>query len=132
MPNTSIPARDIQYGVVQVLRAPLTFLNTTAKVIGVLPPGSIVVGGGINVSTLFNDSGTDLVDIGTSGDADEFGSALDVSAVGFKALDELATHDGYSATAEVTVTATYTGANANSTAGAGEVVIMYVTKPGVF
>lgn len=129
--NSSVSATEFGYSAVQTLRKRITYLNTgVAITVGKLPPGSIVVGGGFQIVTTFNDSGTDLLDIGTSGDADAFATALVVSATApaYLALDELATTNDYSDTAEVTVTATYTGANADGTAGAGDVVIMFISK----
>lgn len=127
--NRNLPARDMGYqGAVQCLRKRITYKDTAAVTIGVLPAGAVVVGGGIQVITAFADTGTDTVNIGTSGDGDAFATLLDVSSVGFKALDELATHDDYSDTAEVTVTAVYAGQNSNAAAGVGDVIVFYVTK----
>lgn len=100
--------------------------TTVALTIGTLPIGAMVTGGGAYVTTAFNDSGTDVIDIGTSGDADAFATLLDVSSVGYKVLDELATTDDYSATLEVTVTATYTGQNANASTGVATIFVFYV------
>lgn len=128
--HTGVPNTDLGYkNMVNVLRKRILYTQSgVAVTVGVLPAGAIVIGGGIQVITAFADSGTDLVNIGTSADADAYATLLDVSSVGFKALDELATHDDYSDTAEVTVTATYTGQNANAAAGVGDIVIFYVTK----
>lgn len=104
----------------KILGAWLTYASpgtTIAKTLGVLPVGAMVLGGGAFVTVAFDDTGTDTIDIGTTGDADEYGSALDVSSVGYKVNDEIATENGYSGTAEVTVQATYTGQNANAAAG---------------
>jgi hypothetical protein len=112
-----------------VLRKRITYLNTASTVVGRLPAGATVVGGGIHIVTAFNDSGTDVVDIGFVGsttDADAYGSALVVSAVGFIALDELATTTNIQQTVEANVTAIYTGQNSNSTAGVADVIILYV------
>lgn len=111
------------------LRKRITYLNTSAVTIGKLPAGASVVGGGIHVVTAFNDSGTDLVDIGFVGsttDADGYGSALVVSAVGYIVLDELAATTNIQQTVESTVTAVYTGQNSNPTAGVADVIIFYV------
>lgn len=128
--NSSVSARDNGTNSVQYLRKRITYLNRgTAITVGKLPPGSIVVGGGFQIVTAFNGSGTDTVDIGTTDDADAFATIMDVSASGtYLALDELATTNDYSDTAEVTVTVTYNDQNSNSTAGEGVVVIMFVTK----
>lgn len=130
--NNAVPAQDLQYkNMINVMRKRITYLNAgTAVVIGTLPAGAIVVGGGVQLVTTFNDSGTDLLDIGTTADADEFATALVISATApvWIAADELATNNSYSDTAEITVTATYTGENANASAGVADIVIYYITK----
>ncbi len=124
------PARDASYNLVHYLRKRITFQNTTATEVGVLPAGAIVIGGGAQVVTAFNDSGTDVINIGTAADTDAYATLLDVSSVGFKALDELATHDDHSDTAEITVVAAFTGQNSNASAGVADIVISYIPKPG--
>lgn len=130
--NNEVPAQDLQYkNMINVMRKRITYLNAgTAVTIGTLPAGAIVVGGGVQLITTFNDSGTDLLDIGTTADADEFASALVISATApvWIAADELATNNSYSDTADITVTATYTGQNADPSAGVADIVIYYITK----
>lgn len=130
--NNAVPAQDLQYkNMINVMRKRITYLNAgTAVVIGTLPAGAIVVGGGVQLVTTFNDSGTDLLDIGSTADADEFASALVISATApvWIAADELATNNSYSDTAEITVTATYTGQNGDPSAGVADIVIYYITK----
>jgi len=96
-----------------------------AKRIGTLPAGAMVVGGGAYVTTAFTDTGTDLIDIGTTADDDAFATDLDVSSVGFKEVDELATTNDYT-TSEVGVTATYAGQNSNAGAGVAYCFLLYV------
>ncbi len=128
--NNAVPATDLGYkNIVQCFRKTITFSNNgTAITIGKLPAGACVVGGGALVTTAFNDSGTDIIDIGTSDDANAYATDLDVSSVGYKILDELAAHDDYSAAAEVTITATYTGQNSNMTAGSADIMVFWVAK----
>jgi hypothetical protein len=131
--NNTRPNTDLGYkNMINVLRGTVTNANITGNVatIGVLPPGAVVVGGGVQLVTTFNDSGTDLLDVGVTADADEFASALVVSVTAplYIAFDELATNNSYTATGELTVTATYTGANSDSTAGSADVIVFYVTK----
>lgn len=98
----------------------------TAVTVGVLPAGSIVVGAGAVVTTAFNGTGTDVLDIGTSGDGDGFATDLDVSTVGNKVWDELATSDDLYSASEVTITATYADANTDATAGSAEVYVLFI------
>lgn len=130
--NSGVAAREIGYGVVQSLRKRITYLdNGTTITVGKLPPYSIVVGGGVHVVTAFNDSGTDLLDVGFIGattDADAYATILTLAAVGFIALDELAATTNIMGTVEHTVTCLYSGQNSNATAGEGYVVVNYVTN----
>lgn len=136
MPMTYALATHDATNVLHTLRRRLTFNNpgtTLALTVGVLPPGSVVVSGGLNVTTAFNGATTDLVDVGISTpsvDANEYASALDVATVGFKPFDDLASVSvGYNDSLPITVTATYTDASANATAGVADVVVNYVIKP---
>lgn len=99
--------------------------------IGVLPPRSIVTGGGIWVVTSFNDTNGDDLDVGVSGgDDDWFASAIDLntgSSLG--TLDDLTDAERYSASAR-TVTANFTtAATGNGTTGEAHVWLEYVVAP---
>lgn len=135
----SVPARDTYRQDVHEIRKTFTFATATsgvAQTIGTLPANAMVVGGGLSVSVAFNSSGTDLVDVGTAlnaaaaADPNAYGSALDVAATGFKALDELATATALPLNAEVPVTLTYTQSIVDATAGTMEAVIQYVINRG--
>lgn len=129
--NSGVPAKEIGYGVVQTLRKKITYLdNGTTITVGTLPPYSVVTGGGLHVVTAFNDSGTDLFDVGFVGattDADAYATQLTGAAVGFIVLDELAATTNIMGTVEHRVTALYTGQNSNATAGEGYIIVQYVT-----
>lgn len=131
--NNSVSARDIGYNVVQYLRKKITFAdNGTTVTVGKIPPYSVVTGGGLHVVTAFNDSGTDLFDVGFIGattDADAYATSLTGAAVGFIVLDELAATTNIMGTVEHTVTALYTGQNSNATAGEGWIIVSYITLP---
>lgn len=129
--NNSVSARDIGYGVVQYLRKKITYLdNGTTITVGKIPPYAVVTGGGLHVVTSFNDSGTDVFDVGFIGattDADAYATQLTGAAVGFIVLDELAATTNIMGTVEHTVTALYTGQNSNATTGEGYIIIHYTT-----
>lgn len=118
--------RQYALQVVHYLRKTITFEDTTAATVGVIPAGSLILkpASGVHVVTAFNDSTTDVVDVGTTDDGDLFATDLDVSAVGFKVLDEDIA--GLRVSSEVTVTATYAGGTGDATAGEAEVVIAYI------
>lgn len=110
---------------IHYLRKDITFGDTLAVDVGMLPSGSVMLPSisGVHVSTAFNDSGTDLIDIGTSADGDLYATDLDASTVGFKPLDEAVS---LRVATETTITVTYAGLNSNADAGAAQVVIAYI------
>jgi hypothetical protein len=93
-----------------------------------------VVGGGAFVTTGFNDSGTDTLIVGFVGsttDDNAYATLLDLSAVGYIVLDELAATTNIMQTVDATVTCVYVGQNSNATAGSAEVIVNYICKkPG--
>jgi hypothetical protein len=129
--NSSVQAKELGYGVVQSLRKKITYLDAATTVtVGKLPPYSVVVGGGVHVVTAFNDSGTDLLDVGFIGattDADAYATLLTLAGVGFIVLDELAATTNIMGTVEHTVTCLYSGQNSNATAGEAWVIVNYVS-----
>lgn len=124
--------RDYHKQLVHYLRKGITYATeNTEIVVGYLPANAIVIGGGVMVTTGFNDSGTDTLDVGfkdgsSTDDPNGYATLLDLSAVGFIALDELAATTNIMQTSACTVTCIYNGQNNNASAGAGEVVITYV------
>lgn len=126
-------ARRTAYQFVHYLRKTLTFSSpgtTVALTVGVIPAHSLVLRAYAVVTTAFNDSGTDLLDIGTSGDADEFMSAVSIAAVGVIESDEMATTDGAYSSSDITCTATYTGQNANASTGSAEIIVEFIPGHG--
>ena len=125
-------ARRLETQQVHYLHKQITYaIGTTLTTIGVIPANATVIGGGVHVVTAFNDSGTDTLDVGFTGgsstaDPNAYATLLDLSAVGFIALDELAATTNIKQTVDTTVTCTYNGQNANASAGVAEVYVTYV------
>lgn len=123
-------ARTLPFQAVHFLRKNITFSDrATTVTVGVMPAGSTIVSGGVHVTTAFNGSGTDLLDVGFIGsttDADGYATLLQLNAVGYIELDELATTTNIQGTVSHTVTCLYTDQNSNATAGAATVVIGYI------
>lgn len=100
-----------------------------AKLVGTIPAGSVILkpASGVNVHTLFNGSGTDLLDVGVSNsllvDPDFLATALVVSAIGFIPLDEAVSNY---VSVDTDITATYNDANSDATLGLMQVVIAYI------
>ena len=98
--------------------------NTTT--IGIVPANSQIVDAIMNVTTVCNDSGTGVVQIGTTADPNAFMSDTNVKALGV-------THTGGTTVAandigasDVTCTATYTAGSADGTTGVATVTILYM------
>lgn len=124
-------ARDIGLYVVQAVSQAVDYTDAgTAIAIGTLPAGSYIIGGGFHVTTAFTGTGTDLVDMGTEGDPDGFATDLDVSAIGYKVMDELATSNDLYCATDTVVYATYADANADADAGAGIAIVTYLARVG--
>lgn len=120
------PARLIQTQQLHFLRKTIDFsLRGVAQTVGCIPAGSVICypASGATVTTLFNGSGTDLLTIGIVGTANQYATAVDVSSVGFKALNQnVAT---LLVSVDTVIIATYTDANSDATTGSMEVVITY-------
>lgn len=123
-------ARQLSFQAAHYLRKRITYATENATInIGIIPAGASVVGGGVHVVTGFNDSGTDTLDVGFIGgttDADAYATLLDLSAVGFIALDELAATTNIQQSVDTTVTCIYNGQNNNASAGAADVIIWFI------
>lgn len=120
-------ARQLEVPLVHYLRKQITFADDAVETeVGWIPAGAVVIDGYIAVSTAFNDSGTDVIDVGTDADPDGFATVVDVSAVGIKPFDVLSTSDDATPSVDTKITATYTGQNSDSTAGVAEVVVLFV------
>lgn len=130
--QNGMPAVDAGYQNVQILRKKITYLvENTVIDIGTIPAYATVVGGGVHVVTAFADSGTDTLDVGfragsSTDDPNGLATLLDISTVGFKALDELAATTNIMQTKDTIITVTYNGANNDAAAGEAYVIIMFV------
>lgn len=117
---------------VHTLRKRITYaIENTEIVVGYLPAKASVIGGGVHIITAFDDSGTDTLDVGftsssATADPNGYATLLDLSAVGYIALDELAATTNIQSTVPSTVTCIYNGQNNNAAAGVADVIILYV------
>lgn len=125
-------ARFYETQQVHYLRKRITYaIENTEIVIGEIPAGATVIGGGVHVITAFSDTGTDTLDVGfkngsSTDDPNAYATLLDLTAVGFIALDELAATSNVQQTADATVTCIYNGQNNNADAGVADVIITFV------
>jgi len=94
--------------------------------IATLPAGSIIQDAYVVVTTAFNSSVSDLLDMGTNADPNGFMSAVSVASAGKKSADDLATSDDLYSANEVTVSLTRTESGTAATAGALIAVILFI------
>lgn len=97
----------------------------TAVTIGQLPDGAVVIGAIINVTTAFNSSGTDLIDVGTAADPDGFVVDHDASSAGNSGVVGGGALIGTIATQD-TVEVLYSQSVADAAAGSAIVTVLYL------
>ena len=94
--------------------------------LGIVPAGSLVLRGGVVVTTAFNAGTTNVLDIGTSADTDGFATDLALGTVGVIVADEMATtNDAYCAT-DTTIQCVVDLTGTAATTGAGYVWVEYI------
>lgn len=114
-------------GAVACKYASVAYTDTTAKTLFTLPAGAVIVGWLVNVSTAFNSSGTDLLDIGNSGTANAYANDLNVASAGQINTGFVVSALFTELTEEVTVTATFVQSVADATTGAATIAVLYIT-----
>ena len=94
----------------------------------VIPANSQIVRIDVNVETAFNDSGADIVEIGSSADTDLYVNDVSIAAVGKIALGTAALCTNWKdiGTTDIVVGYIYNGANNDASAGAATVTISYL------
>lgn len=121
--------RQLALQVVHTMRKRVTFSDEGVAVeVGRLPTGASVIGGGVHIVTAFDDTST--IDVGfedgsSTDDPDGYASALTATAVGFIALDALATTTNIQQTTGATVTATVNDGTGAVSAGVADVIVTY-------
>jgi hypothetical protein len=126
----TLNARQLVTQQTNYLRKRVTFADFgTTVVVGYLPAGAMVTSGGVQIVTVFNSSGTDLLDVGFIGattDPDAYASALTLAAIGFIPFDELGAVSNIQQANNYTVTATLTQSVADATTGVADIVVFFV------
>ena len=94
----------------------------------VIPANSQIVSVDVNVETAFNDSGADILEVGSSADTDLYVNDTDISAVGSIAMGTAALCANWKdiGTSDIRVGYIYNGANNDASAGAATVTISYL------
>ena len=98
---------------------------TATTTVGIIPANSQIVDVLLNVTTVTNDGGTATVQVGNSGDTDEYLPATNVKALA-TTRGTIGTEGTDIGTSDQTVTATFTAANGDGTTGAATVTVLYM------
>jgi hypothetical protein len=94
----------------------------------VIPANSQIVSIEVNVETAFNDSGNDLLEVGSSADTDLYVNDVSIAAIGKIALGTAALCANWKdiGTSDIKIGYIYNGANNDASAGAATVTINYL------
>ena len=105
-----------------------TVEGTATDTTVVIPANSQIVSVDVNVETAFNDSGSDLLEVGSSADTDLYVNDTVISAIGSIAMGTAALCANWKdiGTTDIVVGYIYNGANNNASAGAATVTINYL------
>jgi len=102
----------------------------TTVTVGDLPPNAIVIGAEVAVKTAFNGDTTNTVDIGVSGEGEDFASNLALGTIGVIRDDEIATALNAMSTSARSIIAAVVS-TAGASAGEAYIVVRYVVYRGV-
>lgn len=119
---------------VHYLRKEFTFSNADATLsLGWVPENAVIIDGGVMVATAFNSATSDTMDLGfrnagdgTSDDADEYATLLDLTTAGVIAADALATAADAHLPEGAEITLTYNSTGTAPTAGLGYAFVTYL------
>ena len=94
----------------------------------VIPANSQIVSVDVNVETAFNDSGTDILEVGSAADTDLYVNDTVISAVGSIAMGAAALCANWKdiGTSDIRIGFIYNGQNQDATTGAATVTISYL------
>lgn len=108
--------------------ASVVYTNTTETNIITLPAGTTILSLTIYTDTIFDGTGTDLLDIGLlSGTGNELASAVDLSATGWDSAFGVDGGGGpYTMATDDTITFTYTDQNSDAAAGSATIFLEYL------
>lgn len=122
---TNTPATDARkyhHDLVHYISVPIDGADgAQTVVVGKLPAGAAVIGGGIVVVTALNGTGT--VSLGVTGDTSDFASALVATVAGVIVADDLATASKSYQTVDTDIIATVGG---TPTSGAAYAYVQYI------
>lgn len=118
-------------GSVACMYAAVDYTMITATTLFTIPRGAVLIDYMVDISTAFDDSGTDLLTVGTVADPDRYVDDLAGGVAGrFRAGAGATTpvtnlwHTPF--TEDTAIVFTYTGENTDATEGAGVVALFYI------
>lgn len=122
-----------QGGTVSCFANTIAFTDATPKTLFVLPRGAVVVDYRVDVLTLFNDSGTDLLTAGTAADPDRYlddvaGQTAATTRAGAGATTPVANLYEAPFANPTTIVGTYTGENEDATTGLARFYLWFVVR----
>src|SRR5262245_5426035 len=128
--QTRVPPQDMLYEVEQTIVGTVAYTDTTAKNIGGIPAGAVVLGAVVSTSTAFNAATTNNLSIGqtdpTGTVAAAYASALAIGPVGTIATPVAALAANVILSRPTTITATYVPSGGGQSAGAATVIVRFV------
>lgn len=99
------------------------FTTTVAKAVVKMPVNSVITGGYINVTQVWNSTSSDAADLGHTGDDDKYSATpLDLQSLGVTALDVT----GYVNTGGLDLNLTWTSGGGTPSTGAATLVVEYI------
>lgn len=112
------------------LRKRITFADDgTSVTVGKLPAYSTVINAGVVVVTAFNGNSSNVIDIGVTGNTDDFATGISLATAGVIQADDMATATSAYNTSDIDVVAAVT-ATASASAGVGYVFVEYLVADG--
>jgi len=131
--QTRVPPQDVLYEVEQVIVGTVAVTDTTAKVIGSIPAGAVVLGAVVSTSTAFNAATTNNLNIGqtdsTGTVANAYAALLAIGPVGTIATPVAALSTNVILSRPTSITVTYVPTGGGQSAGAATVIVRFVV-PG--
>ena len=128
MTISSKQARSCHMQVVHFLRKSISYADGASAVIdvGVVPAGSIILKAmsGVAVNVAYTAGTNNLMQLGTSGNTDLFGTNLSVASIAFVPMDEAV--GGYLVAADTVITAEMALTGTAAGAGSAEIIIAFV------
>lgn len=126
----STTARQYHQQMVHYLRKSIAYTDDGTELdVGIIPSGALILksASGVHITTAFNASAGNVLQVGTSDGTDDpnlYGTSLALGTATFVPLDEAV--GGYLVTQDTTISCTVELTGTAATAGAGEVIICYI------